>query len=432
MIFIALVFMLSIFAYEYRISKKYVLHPTVIVTSVFSLSIIVAGANYRNWGDISFITLVVLFTGISMFCIGGYIASFSFECKGNTCRNDQINNYKLYVYDIKNYKTILVICFMAVVTLGDYKDVLSYTNGSVKGLLDLTTSVRMASYRSGELVKHSSLLQQGLYVCRMLAYLYSYMICQNLLILHRKINILYCIPVFLYLIQALLSTGRTEFIYILYGILVIAYYLNMSQKKWVPKGETKFFKYIVAGTAIFLFVFLSISNSRVGKNVSPLKTLSTYIGSPIYALNTYINNYGIHSNATHFGAETQSLYYSLMRAYNGSSISSEAVLPPVYIGAESSMTNIYTAIRRYLHDFGLFGMCFIMLLLGWIYSKLFNSLKSHFSPLRILVYSFISYSLVEIAIEERFFSNFVTARSFYCIFYLVILYILLFERRESD
>lgn len=421
--------LLGIFTFEYRISKRYILHPTVIVSSVFSLSLIVAASNNGRWGDISATTSIVLISGILFFCLGGYLASIPLRHKTNKIIMEKV---ELFTYDIKDYKTIIVICFLAVVTFCDYKDVLSYTNGSVKGLLELTTSVRLSSYRSGELVKHSFLLQQGLYISRMLAYLYCYMLCQSIFVLHCRIKPLFYIPVVLYLVQALLSTGRTEFIYILYGILCIAYYLNMSQKKWAIKDEMKFFKYIFAGIVIFLFVFLSISNSRVGKNVNPIKTLSTYIGSPIYALNQYITTSGINPSATYFGEETQTLYYSLMHAINGTELSYEAVLPPVYIGVECSMTNIYTAIRRYLHDFGIFGMYIIMLFLGMVYSKMFNALKKSSSPIRILVYSFISYPLVEFSIEERFFSNFITARSVYCILYLFVLYAILFERSEKN
>ena len=97
------------------------------------------------------------------------------------------------------------------------------------------------------------------------------------------------------------------------------------------------------------------------------------------------------------------------------------VMPFVYIG--DTITNIFTAFGRYIHDYGILGMSLIVFLIGFWYEKLFNKLiSSQINGRNLVLYAFISYPLVEMSIEERVMSNLLTARTIYIVIYLYIIF----------
>lgn len=431
MIFILLSLILLITIFEYRYSYKYILHPAVMVGFIFSLSVFVAAANYSKWGDISVLTFTVILFGLVFFWLGCAIGNKYKITIGKRNEHPSIN-VDAFSISISKVKTIIVIAIMVIVTVLDFRDIQSIA-GDAKGILSITTSARIATYKGEAIVSHGLLLQQALYACRALTYVYIYYVFYKLVITKQSVKLLELLPILLYFVQALLSTGRTEFIYIFYAILFLNYVFIQSNKSWQPIQDFRFLKKIIIAVIVFFVIFISISNSRKGGSVNILDTISNYTGSSIPALNIYINENGISSCASFWGEETQSLVYSILRALGSSTKSTTVFMSPVYIGTDSTMTNIYTAFRRWIHDYGLFGMLFVSMMLGWIYSAGFRRIKDErILDWKLIAFAFISYPLVELSIEERFFSNLITARTVYCILYIYVLYKLLIKKKYSE
>lgn len=209
------------------------------------------------------------------------------------------------------------------------------------------------------------------------------------------------------------------------------YCLSMSDNNWRIKNDFKYGKVMIIGVISFALVFIVLANNRSGGGFNVLRSVSVYSGSSVMALDKYISENGISSVATYFGEETQPLLYSITNALKLTSHSATAVMPPVYLGDD--MTNIYTALRRYIHDFGFIGMCFIMFFLGYLYSFLFKRIiKRNGRSLSLIVYAFISYPIIEMSIEERFFSNLLTARTVYCLFYLWFFYRIIYRNGKNN
>ena len=432
MIFILLACAIALLIFEYKMKAKYLLHPAVVVLSVFALSIFTAAANYSRWGDISSITLWVILLGLLTFVIGCNIASnFTFLFRNKSyIVNHHLNGF--FAVDISSVKTFVVIIIMSVVTYYTYINMKQLVSINIVGFFSTVLGARGAIY-GGDRIAHNTLIQQGLYLCRVIAYIYIYQISYRKTVLHRKIRFLDIVPIVIYLIQAFLSTGRTEFIYITYAALFINYCIFMSTKNWQKNRDLKYSNKILIGVLSFFVIFLLISNMRTQGKTNISKVLGVYIGSPIYALDNYIRDNGIFKTADYWGEETQSLYYSVMSAFGQSSTYAVATLQPIFLGSEQDLTNIFTALRRYLHDYGIIGMSIILFILGYIYSISFKALRKRgHNDLRVLIYSFLSYPLVEMAIEERFFSNLVTARTIYCYIYFIILFKLLITQSANE
>ncbi|MGN8631787.1 O-antigen polymerase [Blautia sp. HCP3S3_G3] len=430
MIFVLLFCLIALLFVQHRLFFRQLLHPSNIVVAVFVISTFFAAANYTIWGDISSLTAGVILLSVVTFSIGSSL--------GRKLVIGSSSGYEEYEIlpdiDIQPFATLLVVFFMLIITILDAIDIISMISGGISGILSIISGARGAVY-SGLSISHNFFVQQGIYLCRALAYIYIFLFVYKR-INHRRSRFFELIPILLYFVQAALSTGRTEFIYIIYGWLIIDYLTRSRFNRWSKNIDLKFSKKIIIALLAFVIIFLGIANIRSenGHRVQAFETISSYTGSSIIALDNYIQNEGIYSIAQYFGEETMSFVYSIMGALGVSNYSSVATLYPVTIGFDSStITNIFTAIRRYLHDYGIYGALLIFVSEGFIYGKLFTRLKKKNDPfLSIILYAFISYPIVEISIEERFFSNFITARSVFCIIYICVLYRILLKPKAKN
>ncbi|SDL41561.1 oligosaccharide repeat unit polymerase [Kandleria vitulina] len=429
MIFLLLVLMLSALMFTYRVLTPYILHPAIICLAVFIFSSFFAAANYTKWGDISFLSLFVILSSVIMFVIGCVFGKkISIKFLSNT------SNYKEYSIDekyiaISKYKTFFVIIIMLIVTFFTYLDVKNLAGTTSRGLLQIVSNARYNLYVNSQAIQHNAILQQGLYICRVFAYLYVFELLYNRYVRKRRNSLINFFPIILYFIQAFLSTGRTEFIYIIYAILSIGYFIKMSQCNWKSSIDFRYSKKIFIGLCAFIFMFLIIANSRSKNEIDLFSTLSQYAGSSIKALDLYILRNGLGSKSIFWGEETQSLYFSVLNSFGVSRNTLKYVLEPIYING--MMTNIFTSLRRYIHDYGLLSTQLIMMFMGIFYSSFFRKLKCKKNfGLRIIIYSFLSYPLVELSIEERFLSNLLCPRTFFCLIYMVIFFRVLFKKYD--
>lgn len=395
--------------------------PANIVVAVFIFSTFFAAANYSVWGDIEGVTVAIILSSVIVFAMGCQI----FRRVTIRYRPKAILFCDLPELVINPLHTVLVIAFMIVITILDFYELRSILSENVSGLLSVVAGARHSVY-AGMSISHSPFVQQGIYACRALAYVYIFIVSYKRIV-NKEWRILEYVPIALYFIQALLSTGRTEFIYIIYGWLVISYIISLRNDRWDSKLDFHFSKKIISAISIFILLFLFLANIRSSNgSVDIFTTLSNYIGSPIIALNDYIVESGLLSNARYFGEETMSLYYSVTNAFGLSDMASVSTLSPINVGGKRTLTNIYTALRRYLYDYGVWWTLGIVFWEGALYGKLFDKLKKiDFPFLRVIIYAFISYPLVEMAIEERFFSNLITARSIFCVIYICVFYYIL-------
>ena len=240
------------------------------------------------------------------------------------------------------------------------------------------------------------------------------------------------IPIFIYFVQALLSTGRTELIYIIYSIIFINYCVLMDGRGWKIVNNFKFLRSIVLGLIVFFAIFIFFGNARSGNSYNALDSVTKYVGSSFIALDNYISDKGLGVSSAYFGEYTQYLYYQILNAMGQSDKQMVNILPILYIGEKHELTDVYTSLGRYIHDYSIWGTLLIMFFLGILYSKAFKKIQKNTSKFGIVLYAYISYPLIESAIEERVFSNFLTARTVFIIMYLFLAYKLLIKETFNN
>lgn len=425
MIFILLFTILLFFHIRHNVKSQfrspYILSPDNIVLLMFMLSCFVACVDIGQWGDISVGTYFVVTIALLSLVIGS-----SFGLHRNI---SSVSDFRIESLDIPKIWNISVIVFMIIITYFQYVDMLILVGKSGLGIMALSLMARESIYAEDFSIDHPFYVWQGLYISKAFVYIFIFVICYQKIILKKKVSLLKYIPILIYIIQIILSTGRSDFIYLIYSVLIVSYILMTFKIGSGKKIETRFIKYMLLSLVVFLCVFLSLSNARNEGHADFSKTISTYVGSSIPAYNMYLENNGYNSTATNFGEQTLILYYSIGNAFKFTDVKGVDTLPPVTISGE--VTNIYTALYRYTHDYGVIFMFIIVFIIGFLYSKFFYRVINKRNYVSIVLYSFLSYPIVEFSIEERLMSTLISARTVFICLYIIILFKIVVNIRKK-
>lgn len=158
---------------------------------------------------------------------------------------------------------------------------------------------------------------------------------------------------------------------------IVVFVILFYQKNGVGNAIDKRLVIIVLSLGFGALLLFFLSGVLTGKNFdydSVTDNFANYFSSSIYALNEFIRNpeqfvpetdfFGIHC---FFGI------YTVLRKL-GFRIP-EPVVALEFIRCGKYETNIYTALRRYLQDFGMIGLSLIMAGLGALYKGLLRSIR---------------------------------------------------------
>ena len=220
--------------------------------------------------------------------------------------------------------------------------------------------------------------------------------------------------------------------FILFLFIIFASLLKHKNAR-NPKIDLKIIKYtflsIAIGLALFIIIDLTLRGSIYGTERGVFSQLSLYISSSIFALDQYL------SNPTHmtnfYDSETLFPIYSLLNYFGAEINFTSNALSFVSVG--NQMTNIYTALRRYIHDFHFAGMLLIQFLLGVLYQSYYLYVKHKGSIKHLIIYGMISYPVVFSFIEERFINDILSLNMVIIVFttYLICFKILRFKKTRG-
>ena len=283
-LFIICVFMTYTNVY---VKKKPLVSPRIIVWAVFGVTSYIAFLNNNEWGDISILTFCVILLELLVFSLG---------CGAAGVRNNVVAiGYERSSIYIPKMSTILIIAFLTVVTYIDYLEVARFSGGGAVGLLNIVAQARHNSYVDHTTIQHSFFVLQCLYFSKIIAYVYIF-IFLHAWIMRKEVVLLNLIPVGIYFVQSILSTGRTEFIYLSYTFVFMFYMLSRGNHTYRKKFRLVFLS-TVGG---FIFIFMLLGAVRSGGDGDMLKSLSEYAGCSIIAFNNIIEKNGIESTSTFF------------------------------------------------------------------------------------------------------------------------------------
>ncbi|HEM5966857.1 TPA: oligosaccharide repeat unit polymerase [Streptococcus suis] len=228
----------------------------------------------------------------------------------------------------------------------------------------------------------------------------------------------------IFLLTAILSTDRNNLLrfFIFSIVLWIMFYFD-SNKDYMKNINFKIFKRLILYGVIVLFVFY-IAGRLKGYVSNFQRSISLYGGSGLYNFNILLNK----SNGFQLkmGEETFKGVKVLLNTIFGT-VSHETITffdPQIAYKSSTGfvyISNIYSALRPFLLDFGYVGMILFPGIVGIFYETLYSVAIKNKYNFSWIIYSALIYSVVYFSISEQFFARFHLG-SMYEIFWLIVFY----------
>jgi len=425
-IYILFISLLVMLAVSFFINKFDLLSPWLISISVFIISLLFVILNKDNW-DISLspYTVLIIIIALLSIGIGETIARFVFRDTSPTLIPKAHNKIK-----IPRLLNLLVYVFSLAVLIWYY--------------LRMRQIAGMVGYSSGQqlLIQYARLgiLQYGIsvgpvlaiatFLLRALSYVYTFIFLYNFYMFKEsriKREVYYLLPSIVYLAQYSLSGSRGAIIeYFTYIIILIGIFLIKTKKSNIETNK-RIAKYAVFGLLVFFIVFIFLGNLKGWKGADIKSLLSIYTGGSILAFDNYLNLPKVPNE--YFAEETLVGVNNLLNRIGIYEREFSRVLDFTAIDSKTT-TNIYTSLRRYIQDFGVFGMIIVQVLIGFFFGALYSKIKKskRFNYV-VIFYAIIFMSIIYQSIDEQFLTTFLSTTQIFTILFTYIFYRVLIKSK---
>ena len=418
MIYILFILVLTIIVIDFFILGGDILSPSFLACDMFLISIFVNLLNTNRWGtSYSLKALTYIIMGLLSMILGEYI----FRMIDNRSsiyksRADHIKTKYYHPYYLSCTSTILIIIISFSCLIIDLKIM-----SNITGYIQIFSSLRYArSLLTSGIFKKGIVGRVVFVLNKSICFIEIYVFLYNKVLADTKNNYANIIPIILFLIEAVLSTGRVEFMRVITYSLFVFIQFYIKKTKNLYEQVKKIFLSAFCALIIFLIIFTFLGRLiGKGRYNTAIDVIYYYTGSSIYLFNKYISNPKYTSNK-YFGEHTlYGIYNALHYIFPTIKHISNPALEMGYI--PNWYSNLYTAFRRYYQDFGFCGLIIIPMFLGLFYAKLETKAKSAKNcDWKCIFYAYSIYPVIEIAIEDRFLVNYL---SFSNMFQIAILYV---------
>ena len=402
MILLLLLLLVILLIIAYPIFKLNFLSPTIISILTYMFSACILAVNSGSWGvKLSLHTCIVIIIGLLFIFLGEYSAKYVrfFSHENNRNVTPASPNCYSVILPRSNFLGFVII-YMSLIFFWYLFSVKSQV------ILSGIDGAMLSVYR--EIDNNTNIFLYFFLTINFpisLLFILSYL--QNLLLINRN-KLILLVPVIIYISTSILSSGRMNILYIFVVIFSISYILYHQRTSW----RTNFrFRNIMK-----LFIFLSLVlvgfyslGFLTGKSneQSLLYIISLYTSSSIAALNTFLESFKY--EIENFGGETLVGIYNILD-YLGFNLAFKPnrILDFVKIPGMPTGTNIYTASRRILSDYGYIGLVLYNFLIGFVFQKVYAKIiveSQQKSIYRVLIYVYLYRYLVFQFIDERLIIN---------------------------
>lgn len=386
--------------------------PVFLLLSSNLMSIFFVVLNYDNWNvkeNFSSKTVAIVVLSVLVFVFGSSLSSKLYKILPKKKLIIKEDLYKDPINIPKKW-VIFFVFFISLSSVFYFITLLRKSSIPFWGFKDFMTTVR--PLLKDNKISISFLSVQLLSISKMLAYIFTYSFFVNYIFFKQR-NLGYLLIPFAYILMSLLTSGRIYIIYFVIYAFSLYFILNKNKYSNILKIVLKTFVFIF----ICLFLFGALANV-VGRNTSHsiMEQLSIYIGGPLVSLDLYLKNLFI-TPTKYFGEETLIGVYQILNKLQITNIQLNRHLEYVQFG--NNWGNVYTAIRRYIHDYGFFGSQILMFVMGAIYRFFYEIIISskRFGKLDIF-YSMLIYPIPMLIIDDLFLSNLLSINTVYDIIYI--------------
>lgn len=393
--------------------------PPFLFCSMYFFSITCAFLNKKSWGiDLSQQTFYIYIVGAVIFILVGIICKLILV----DSREQNVNNIEIRRMDINVAITLLII---VINLFGLY---LWIKNVQLIAGPSTSFSNMMESYRGKTSYSFEETMpgyvQQLSKVILVSAYIYIFVlvnnyVCKNL----KKIDILYAIPVLIYVVLSIFDSNRLNLLQII-STAVVYFGMLWTLKNGSQKGSVKFIFRLLITFMVVLVAFYGIRilvGRTISKNVDFLDYITMYAGGPVKLLDMFIRDPIHHPDL--WGKETFISMYNSLRKFDPS-------IPKYLVHKEFrtynniDLGNVYSAYREWYADFGMTGVVVLQSIFALFFNTYYYALKSinfYNRKFLVIIYGYMASVIFLHPIDDKFFTTVVSVGF---IITLVVFYIM--------
>lgn len=395
--------------------SKDIFSPSSLLCLSYILSVLCAIYNIDNWRiNLHYNTFGLIIIGLLSFVITSLFIKI---IKGNKKNlNNEKSNSKLSFVNT-NKKILIFLNLVSICIFGIYMFYFIKAVGVITSFEEFSNAMEV--YRSKTMFGDFDFIPTSVNFfskfCRALAYVYSYIIINNMIYLRmmqknvKFKNLSYLIlGVIIYIPLTLMTGGRFDLIsYFIFDIIL----WSILYKKFNEKNINV--KLVIKIVLIIIGLILVFSTSRtlVGRTSESetMEYVTEYFGGSIEILDMYMQE-----EHTYNGVFGQELFAGARKLLNQFNVLSKldksedaGEFRTIYNG--KVIGNVYTGFRKMYHDFGISGVIIFQSMMAIIYNIMYYNIKNRNSKrcisMRILSYACINFCLVFHSYSETFFST---------------------------
>lgn len=426
MAFIAFLLLAAFVIIAYLIGNRDLLSPWFLLCLAFFASFCIVLINYNNWEvQINLLFIIYLVTAEIAFGAGGLLVRAlggAGSVKASKVPLAQYNIRKRYPVN-----TFLIIS-VALAALFLWKLMSDAGGGSLgERIRKIYDNIVNNGYSPG------FIFNQMREIITAIAYLNTYRLLIRFYSCKDRVSIIKLIvPIVVFLAVVMIWSDRN--IFLRYAIYAICLYVLFFRENYKNKNaNTKIVqKVIILLLFVVVLFFLLGKIKQYSSNI--IRALGIYGGSGLYNFNLWINDF---NNTLTHGTTTFAEFLNTL----------ETLLKPLgidlnvttadrfdsYITYQSAngyvySSNIYSALKPYVEDFGYFGVIFFPFIIGAFYQWLFMRMKKSKYGYHWIMYCMLIYPVIFNPVAEQLIKRF-TLGFIYEWGWLTVLYWFVFGRK---
>ena len=411
-----------------------IMYPSVLLCCAYILCICFSIYNWDIWnmGGYSNRTAEITFSAIAVFSIVGFLVEhllfYGKNCVYGLSKHEE---NKISEIDVSGFFLLLnlIVCVLTIVW--HIHEVMRIT-GEVKDWFETMNIYRIkTSYgvSTRENRMPLILLELRKYVI-VQGYLMMYIITNNIVARRiKKRDLLIIVPIILMIIQILANASRLEILQLTSAAVCSSYVLWHRKYGWNKNISVKLvlIAFISLIGLLGLFYFTRRIVGRRG-NFNWIYYICIYIGGSIKLFDIYINSPIKTSNI--WGKETFYTLNQFLSKFIEGHNSYIRHLEFRYVNG-LNVGNVYTAMRRYMQDFGVCGALILVAIFSFIMTFIYCSIKyskKRYADFLLLFYCYIFNSIPMFPIDDIFYSTMISTSYIVNILIMYFMYILIVEK----
>jgi len=420
-LFIFAIFALVAFIYY----KKDIIGPWFLLCAMMTLSFVIVLLNIENWEVVivpkftiycSVMILSWFFGSVAIRFFSGFRISLSHNHVSREIKETQIKSN----ISEGTYPYLLLLCISVILTFFYLKMKLpTFSFSSIEAIKNTLRVIYDTEKTRG------FFRTQIFQLIIAIAYISLYKRMSIQYLSHdRRMRLMLDIPVVLFLLCALVSTDRNILLrFMIYFTILYVMFFREQIKAHITK---KLFVRVIILVLIAGGVFFSFGAAKqYTSNVT--RAISIYGGSGLYNFNLWLKDFsGPYTHGKFVFAEVQNVLNAL-HLMSPSTVEHNAEFITYYSeNGYAYSSNIYSAMRFYVQDFGIWGIIVSSFLIGALYEIMYIMMKRRPYGFSWVFYASMIYPVIYYPILDQFMKRMHFGRV-YEIGWLVVFYFILFS-----